>query len=114
MNRFVLGVLLLLPVAAQAVDCETLRAQVEAKIRANGVAQPVVRVVDAAAPAAGRLVGNCERGAKKLVYTAPAASASSTSPPPPAASAAAGRRPPVVTECADGRVITEGSCRKQP
>jgi hypothetical protein len=103
-----LGVsLLVLPAwaQAQAVDCEALRTQIEARIRANGVAQPQVRVVEAAASAAGRVVGSCERGAKKIVYTASATAAGASAP-------AAPRRASVITECADGRVITEGSCRK--
>ena len=98
--------------AALAVTCEELRASVESKIQDNGVTSFTVAIVNAAASAPGRVVGTCERGAKKLVYSRGPSSAPSTSQGTAAATAGAAPRRPVITECADGRVITEGSCRK--
>lgn len=87
--------------AAGAVTCEELREQIEHKIRAAGVAQLLVSVVDAAASAAGRVVGSCDRGARKIVYM-----------PGRAASAPSGRSgDAILTECRDGRVLRGGSCR---
>ncbi|MBE0546949.1 MAG: DUF1161 domain-containing protein [Rubrivivax sp.] len=93
--------------AALAATCDELRASIESKIRDKGVTSFTVAVVDAAASTPGQVVGTCERGAKKLVYSREPAPAPSTSPVTPAAP-----RRPVITECADGRVITEGNCRK--
>jgi hypothetical protein len=84
---------------AAAIDCADLRSNVEASIRSRGVTDFSVTIVASDAPAAGQIVGTCERGAKKLVYARPAA---------PAGRPAKG----VITECADGRVIGQGECRK--
>jgi Protein of unknown function (DUF1161) len=86
--------------AAQGVSCETLRAQIEDRIRGNGVANASVVVIDATETPRGRVVGQCQAGAKKLVYTAGA----------PAAAKAPG--PAVITECFDGRTYTDGPCKR--
>jgi hypothetical protein len=97
--RYLPWALLLAAAPAAALDCDTLRAQVEQKVRAGGVRDPVLRIVDASASAPGRVVGSCERGARKVVHVAG-----------PAASAAQPRRDDVLTECKDGRVQIGGSC----
>lgn len=89
---------------ALAATCEEIQQSIEARIRANGVATFTVTAVDAAASAPGQVVGTCDQGRRKLLYLRGAA-ASAPAKPSPAASA-------VITECADGRVLTEGSCRK--
>jgi hypothetical protein len=90
--------------AFSAATCEELQQSIEARIRANGVASFTVTPVDAAASAPGQVVGTCDQGRRKLLYVRGAA-ASAAAKPSPAASA-------VITECADGRVLTEGSCKK--
>ena len=101
-----------------ALGCDELRAQVEAKVRAGGVKDFNVVVAEAAASAPGRVVGTCDLGRRKLLYTTrPAVPATAPAPAPAAASAArpADRRPsraPVITECRDGSVITSGECPK--
>jgi hypothetical protein len=80
------------------------------------VASFEVAIVEAASKAQGQVVGTCERGAKKLVYLKVNATGPAESQPRPAASASAvapgkSKAPPVVTECADGRVITTGNCK---
>jgi hypothetical protein len=90
--------------AFAAATCEELQQSIEARIRANGVASFTVTPVDAAASAPGQVVGTCDQGRRKLLYVRGAA-ASAPAKPNPAASA-------VITECADGRVLTEGSCKK--
>ena len=84
---------------AFAASCEELQQSIEARIRANGVTSFTVIPVDSAASAPGQVVGTCDQGRTKLLYVRGAALKQS-----PAASA-------VITECADGRVITEGSCK---
>jgi hypothetical protein len=99
---------------ARAVSCDALRASVEAKIRRNGVSDFSVSVIDANQTPNGRVVGSCELGTKKLVYVpgspSAAPAAASTSPPPPARPALGGER--MIVECFDGKVYTEGPCRK--
>jgi Protein of unknown function (DUF1161) len=109
---FILTLFLANPAGAQSASCETLRADIEAKIRASGVAEFTVTVVDAASPAPGKLVGTCDRGAKKLVYLQRAAGSANA-----AASAAPAARQPaaVLTECNDGSVVVAGGgdCKKK-
>lgn len=88
-------------------SCETLRAQIESRIAAAGVAQFSVTTVDANAPANGKVVGSCELGSKKIVYEvkdAKAPSQGQVAPKP--------RGPAIVTECRDGSVSMGGDCRK--
>jgi len=88
--------------AAAAEPCEALRAQIEAKIAAAGVTRFTVTTVDAAAVAAGQVVGSCELGSKKIVYQREGA--------PAAGAAPAGEE--ILTECKDGTVSVGGDCRK--
>jgi Protein of unknown function (DUF1161) len=96
---------------AQTSSCETLRSEIEAKVRASGVAEFTVSVVDAASAAPGKVVGTCDRGAKKVVYvqrTAGSAEPAASAAPPSA------RRPAaVLTECKDGSVVVGGDCKKK-
>lgn len=96
---------------ARAAGCDELRQSIEARIRANGVESFTVTVVDAAASAPGKVVGTCEQQRKKLVYLRGAAVAPAPASAPVAASSAR-PAPAVITECADGRVITQGTCKK--
>ena len=89
---------------AQGTTCETLRVQIESRIRANGIANPVVSVVEAAASAPGQQVGTCDQGTKKLMYRRLPAPDGARPPPP---------QRPVITECKDGSVVLDGGeCRK--
>lgn len=108
------------PATAAGVDCEALRAQIEATIRARGVAAFTLTIVEAAAQAPGREVGTCERGTRKIVYAQgagmPTTGAPVTAPvTAPASAASAARRPPprpVITECRDGSTPADGVCRR--
>ncbi|MBE7417834.1 MAG: DUF1161 domain-containing protein [Ideonella sp.] len=77
--------------AAAPSTCDALREQIEAKIRAAGVAQFSVTVIDAAASAPGKVVGSCERGTRRIVYRR-------------------GGDEGIVTECKDGSVSRDGRC----
>jgi Protein of unknown function (DUF1161) len=104
--------------AAAASNCESVRAQIEAKIRAAGVAVFSVTVVDAAAPHAGKVVGNCGAGSKKIVYQQGQSASMAPMAPASAASAAPrrGDKPraaAVITECKDGSVLRDGNCVKK-
>ena len=96
--------------AVHALPCEELRQTVEARIRAKGVTHFTVTIVDAAATHRGQVVGSCDLGSRKLMYMQGPGAA--PAPATAQAASAAAPRAPMLTECADGRVITEGSCRK--
>jgi hypothetical protein len=53
---------------AQVKSCDELKAEIEAKIKKNGVEKFTLDVVDANAQADGKVVGTCGAGAKKIVY----------------------------------------------
>lgn len=57
--------------AQAAKSCDDLKADIAKKIEANGVKTYTLDVVatDKAADAKGKVVGSCEGGAKKIVYT---------------------------------------------
>lgn len=68
----VLALLLAAPLAAHA-SCDTVKASIDAKIKANGVSAYTLEVVPASESAAsGKVVGQCE-GNKQIVYTRGAA-----------------------------------------
>jgi hypothetical protein len=98
---------LLQPAWSHAITCEELRAQVQEKIRNAGVQDFDVSIVRADADVAGQVVGTCDQGAGKLIYTRPAP------PVDPAAQATPPAEPsqPILTECRDGSVSMGGVCK---
>jgi hypothetical protein len=60
-----------LPLAAQAAgkSCDELKTEIQAKLDAKGVAHYTLEVLDKDAESAGKVVGSCEAGTKKIVYT---------------------------------------------
>jgi hypothetical protein len=88
--------------APPSATCEALRARIEQRIRANGIALPKLTVVDAAASAPGQLVGTCEQSAKKVMYEREGGG-----PAKPAKHA-------VITECKDGTVVRDGAPCPKP
>ncbi len=105
--------------ASYADNCDALREQIEGKIKAAGVASFTVVVVDSASSLPGKVVGNCAKGAKKILYTQGLASGSAASAPATVATPAAKPALPVkkatdgiLTECKDGTVSVGGSCKK--
>jgi TRAP-type C4-dicarboxylate transport system substrate-binding protein len=56
--------------SAQAMrkPCEELKAEIDAKIKKNGVAVYTLDVVDVDAQAEGKVVGTCDGNTKKIVY----------------------------------------------
>ncbi len=101
--------------ASAAQTCDSLAAEIDAKIRAAGVASFTLKTVDIADVLPGKVVGNC--GGKKIVYQK-ADSDTAAVPPRPAASAAkakpgsGARAPaaPVLTECKDGTMAVGATC----
>ena len=48
--------------------CEELKAEIDAKIRKNGVEKFTLDVLDMDAQAEGKVVGTCDGNTKKIVY----------------------------------------------
>jgi uncharacterized protein DUF1161 len=57
-----------IPISALAKDCNEVKAEVDAKIKAKGVVNYVLRIVKGPDAKEGQIVGNCDVGAKKIVY----------------------------------------------
>lgn len=55
-------------VFAQPKDCDELKAEIDAKISANGVGSFTTTIVDRDAVEDGQVVGTCDNGTRKIVY----------------------------------------------
>ncbi|SFN33895.1 DUF1161 domain-containing protein [Variovorax sp. OV329] len=93
---------------AQSSGCDAIKAQIDAKVRASGVNDFVLSVVEADAPAGGRVVGSCELGTKKIMYERTGTASSPGTAPAPAPRA---KSQPIITECKDGSVSVGGNCK---
>ena len=49
-------------------DCEELKSEIDAKMKAKGVANYTLEIVDANAATEDKVVGTCDAGQKKIVY----------------------------------------------
>ncbi len=86
-------------------NCDSIRAQIETKIRVSGVKDFVLSVVEAGTGASGKVVGSCDLGTKKIIYSqSPSAAASQPRPKP--------TEERILTECRDGSVTVGGDCKK--
>jgi hypothetical protein len=54
--------------AALARDCNDVKAEIDAKIKAKGVTNYMLEIVNAPDVKEGQIVGNCNVGAKRIVY----------------------------------------------
>jgi hypothetical protein len=67
------------PAHAAPLDCDVLITQINDKLRQRGVAHYTLEAVPLDEPAAGRTVGQCQGGTRKVIYTrVPAAPAAGT------------------------------------
>ena len=55
------------PAFAQRKDCNELKSEIEAKIKANGVKVFSLEIIEGEAKE-GKVVGSCDGGTKKIVY----------------------------------------------
>jgi hypothetical protein len=107
-------VALLHALPSHAVSCEDLRVEVESKIRGTGVTLFTVSVVEASASAPGKVVGTCDRGGKKLIYTQgnPVAGTKVPIEASPVPVRPARKVEPILTECRDGSASMNSDCKK--
>ena len=66
---FIASALMLSSQAFAAKPCEELKSEIAAKIEANGVKNYTLEVVSAGQVADRKIVGSCDGGTKKIVYT---------------------------------------------
>jgi len=57
-----------IPVGALAKDCDTVKAEIDAKIKAKGVMNYALQIVNGPDVKEGQIVGSCDVGAKRIVY----------------------------------------------
>jgi Protein of unknown function (DUF1161) len=101
--------------AAVGQTCEAIQAQIDTKIRATGTANFNLATVPAESTAAGKLVGTCDRGAKKILYTRVGSVAGASSVAASAVQPNRVKNPtpsPMLTECKDGSMSLGGDCKK--
>lgn len=91
--------------AVAASNCEAIRDQIDAKVRTSGVQRFALAIVEGQAKVTGRVVGTCDMGSRKIVYSTDTAAGGR-------AVVARPRDEPLLTECKDGRVSVGGDCRK--
>lgn len=120
MSLCALGLAVLAGSANAADICEPLREQIEVQIAATGTTGFAVVVVDADAEVAGKVVGTCAKGARKLVYVragngSAGGTGAASRPVRPTVTALAPqpRKGQVITECRDGTVM-QGSVPCKP
>jgi Protein of unknown function (DUF1161) len=78
-----IGALLLVAASAHAQGtkpCEELKTEIAAKLDAKGVTQYTLEIVAKDKDADGKVVGTCEGGAKKIMYSKTAAAPESAAP----------------------------------
>jgi len=57
------------PALAERKACEALKAEIEAKIKSHGVAKFSLEIVAPDVVGDRKVVGNCDGGTKRIVYT---------------------------------------------
>ena len=100
-----IALLLASPASYATNNCDSIRAQVDAKVRASGVTNFILSVVEAEAKVSGKVVGSCDLGTKKIVYN-------QSSSPAPSQPQAKPSEEGILTECKDGSVTIGGNCKK--
>jgi hypothetical protein len=71
MKKFLLAVGLLSiagTTMAAGKSCDDVKAEIDAKIKANGATSYTLEAVDKGTAADGKVVGTCDGGTKELVY----------------------------------------------
>ena len=116
MRRMTLAPLLLLFTCTASQTCESIQSQIDLKIKAAGVKNFTLKVVDAGIETTGKVVGTCDRGSKKIVYLqndlAGRSSPASQTFPGKASRPVKTDSDALLTECKDGTVTYGGDCKK--
>ena len=97
-----------IPVAALARDCNDVKAEIDAKIKAKGVTNYILQILNGPDVKEGLIVGNCEVGAKRIVYIKEPANENASKPHSTSAKQAQPLSPAPATP------ILTGSNRSEP
>jgi hypothetical protein len=113
-SRLIPALLLLGSTTAWADNCDAIREQIDAKIKASGLTRHELSVADAGTAPGGLVVGSCGNGMRRILLKAPEASGSSAKPAPPRRQAPAARaeHDAILTECLDGSMAVGATCKK--
>jgi hypothetical protein len=70
LKKLLVGLALVLSasVSAEIKSCDTLKAEIDAKLQAKGVTNYVLEVVDTSAIKDEKVIGSCDGGTKKITY----------------------------------------------
>ncbi|MBT9552213.1 MAG: DUF1161 domain-containing protein [Hydrogenophaga sp.] len=101
----VLGLGLLAQTVWAADICEPLREQIEVQIAGTGATGFAVIVVDANAEVAGKVVGTCAMGERKLVYVRAGGAPAGAKMVRPVAPPVVRGDAHIITECRNGTVV---------
>lgn len=112
-----LPVLMLSGPSSATDNCDPIKAQIEAKMRAGGLSNFSLVTVELGTSRSGRVVGTCGMGSRQIVYLPSVALGDAASgvlsPASPAPRRAAARENPadkIPTECKDGSVVVGPDC----
>lgn len=95
--------------AAWADNCDAILDGIASRVRAGGLVNASLLVVDAGAVQTGRVVGSCANGTRRIVLLpADRPGAAAAAAPVPAASAAP--HDGIPTECKDGTIVIGPDC----
>jgi Protein of unknown function (DUF1161) len=81
--RLVPLIIATIPGYALARDCDEVKVEIDAKIKAKGVTNYVLQIVSDPDVKEGKIVGNCGQGANKIVYLKNALPSRTSSPKSP-------------------------------
>lgn len=101
-----LAALLSACVSSHAVTCDTLKSEIESKIKAAGVTNFTLDVVDADSASTAKILGTCDLGKKKVAYSSTRSAATLATGSPAASNKLGADRgqseEKIWTECKDG------------
>jgi hypothetical protein len=108
--------LLLVCTHSHADNCGAIKAEIDAKVRATGMLNFTLDIVDAGAEAKGRTVGTCAQGQKKIMYALEGSTTKTVAGnglgvvAAPATARPRVRKEAILTECRDGSESVGGDC----
>lgn len=96
-----------------ADNCDPIKAQIEARMRAGGLSNFTLVTVELSTARSGRVVGTCGMGSRQIVYLPGVALGDADGAITAAPRRAAARENPadkIPTECKDGSVVVGPDC----
>jgi len=104
-STVILALLFAVNTSSYGITCEALKSEINQKIKAAGVANYSLVLVETEAGAPGKVVGSCDNGKKKIVYFQNASTRTPNDATSPVASGGPNvkrKTEKVLTECKEG------------